>query len=324
MHPTTDHVLALLLAGNFLSGEELAHTHSISRAAIWKHIAELRSLGFTIEAITGKGYKLVDCPDTMHQALVHREYTPRRLGKSIDYLEECASTNAVLKQVAERSMGGCGGLVIVSDRQTAGRGRRGRTWSAASGEALLFSVLLYPPFPPSRLHGITLLAGVAVVEALASFGVEVSLKWPNDVYLDGRKLCGILAETSAELDHTNYVVLGIGLNVSGHPTALDQESTDLSRAGVRPKRAALLARILASLEDNYELYLDEQLEFIHSKWRRYSHTLGRRVTAYTLQGEYSGIARDISSEGALIITLDSGEEKIVTAGDVTVRQQEVR
>jgi len=319
LHPTTTHILRLLLAEACVSGEDLARDLSLSRAAIWKHIRELRSLGFTIDAQSGKGYALQDCPDTLHQALVHAYFTPRTMGRQIIYLDECDSTNARLKQMAEDAATPLAGLALATDRQSAGRGRRGRAWQAGPGEALLFSVLLYPPFPPSLLHGLTLMAGVAVVEALATLGVTTTLKWPNDVYLEGRKLCGILAETSAELDHTNYVVLGIGLNVSGHPPLLEQQSTDLYSAGIRPTRAEILAKILFSLEEYYALFLAGRVDKIYNKWRIHSHTLGRRVTVHTLQGEFCGIARDITSEGALVVTLDSGEEKIVTAGDVTVR-----
>jgi len=319
LHPTTVHILQLLLAEDCVSGEDLARELGLSRAAIWKHISELRSLGFTIAAQSGKGYVLQNCPDSLHQALVHAHFAPRTIGRQIIYLDECDSTNARLKHLAEEAAAPLAGLTLVTDRQSAGRGRRGRTWQAGPGEALLFSVLLYPPFPPSLLHGLTLMAGVAVVEALATLGVNTTLKWPNDVYLEGRKLCGILAETSAELDHTNYVVLGIGLNVSGHPPLLEQLPTDLYSAGIQPKRAEILAKILTSLEENYALFLDQRVDEIYDKWRLHSHTLGRRVTVHTLQGELSGVARDITSEGALLVTLDSGEEKIVTAGDVTVR-----
>ncbi|MBS3872489.1 MAG: biotin--[acetyl-CoA-carboxylase] ligase [Firmicutes bacterium] len=319
MHPTTDHILRLLLAEACFSGEDMARELGLSRAAIWKHISELRSLGFSIKAVPGQGYVLQDCPDTLHQALVHAHFTPSSIGRQIIYLAECDSTNARLKHLADEAPVQLRGLTMATDRQSAGRGRRGRTWQAGPGEGLLFSVLLYPPLPPNLLHGLTLMAGVAVVEALAQLGVTTTLKWPNDVYLAGRKLCGILAETSAELDHTNYVVLGIGLNVSGHPPLLETLSTDLYSAGIRPKRAEILARILCALEENYTLFLAARVEEIYDKWRLHSHTLGRKVTVHTLQGELCGVARDITSEGALLITLDSGEDKVVTAGDVTVR-----
>jgi len=319
VHPTTEHILRLLLSGETLSGEDMARPLSLSRAAVWKHIAELRASGFNVLALPGKGYKLGNSPDTLHQALVHLYYQPRILGRRIIFVKECGSTNAELKNLSDAANPDLEGLVIAADLQTAGRGRRGRSWEAKPGEALLFSLLLHPPFPPSQLHGITLLAGVAVAEALARYGAHASLKWPNDVYLNGGKLCGILAETNAELEHTNFVVLGIGLNVSGHPKGIGQNVTDLAREGITLKRAELLAGILARLEENYNLFLCGHLETIHEKWRNLTHTLGRQVTAQTLQGEFTGLAKDISPNGSLIIVLESGEEQVITAGDVTVR-----
>lgn len=317
MHSTTRHVLYALSDGKEHSGEAIAIHLDISRAAVWKHISELRKLGYDIASAAGKGYILLQSPETPYEAEVHRYLTPKRLGNKIIYVEECDSTNALLKSKAE--MNGTEGTVIVTNVQNAGRGRRGRVWTAQPGQALLFSVLLRPPLPPRELFGLTLMAGVSAVETLLTLGFAAKVKWPNDILLAGKKVCGILAEVNGEIDHTNYVVLGIGLNVTGHPHTEEYQCTDLSEHSSPPSRAKLLATLLHALDENYELFLDGQLSIIFDKWRTYSDTLGRSVTAMTPQGTYTGLAKDINREGALVLELQTGEQLIVTAGEVSVR-----
>ncbi|KAF0198065.1 MAG: BirA family transcriptional regulator biotin operon repressor / biotin-acetyl-CoA-carboxylase ligase [Bacillota bacterium] len=317
MHSTTRRVLCALSDGKEHSGEGIAVRLDISRVAVWKHISELRKLGYDIASAAGKGHKLLHSPNTPYEAEVHRYLTPERLGTTIIYVEECDSTNALLKHKAE--MNEAEGTVIVANVQSAGRGRRGRTWLAQPGQALLFSVLLRPPLPPRELFGLTLMAGVAAVEALLALGFEAKVKWPNDILLTGKKVCGILAEVNGEIDHTNYVVLGIGLNVTGHPHTHEYQCTDLSEHSSPPTRAKLLAALLQALDENYSLFLQGELPFIFDKWRTYSDTLGRSVTAITPRGTHTGLAKDINSEGALVLELLSGEKLLVTAGEVSVR-----
>ena len=193
---------------------------------------------------------------------------------------------------------------MVANAQSVGRGRRGRMWVAEAGQALLFSVLLRPPLPPRELFGLTLMAGVATVEALIHLGFEAKVKWPNDILLTGKKVCGILAEVNGEIDHTNYVVLGVGLNVTGHPHTEEYQCTDLSEHGAPSSRAKLLAALLQALDENYTLFLKGELPLILDKWRTYSDTLGRSVTVITPRGTHSGLAKDINNEGALVLELD--------------------
>lgn len=317
MNETTALVLSQLLTGEPRSGEAMARELGISRAAVWKHITTLRGLGYEICSATGAGYTLTLCPDALHAALVHRYYLPEMIGKTIISLPECGSTNAELRARAEQ--GAEAGLVLTADEQHTGRGRRGRTWVAARGEALLFSTLLRPLLPPSELAGLTLLAGVAVAEALRALGVETRLKWPNDVYIGGQKVCGILAELSGELDHTSYVILGIGLNVWGHPNCSQQSSTCLADHGARHSRARILAAILQSLEHNLSYLTAGKLAVVLDKWRALSNTLGREISVSTSTETFTGVARDITPEGALIVALKDGQEKVVAAGDVSIR-----
>ena len=313
-------VLSELLSGKARSGEDIARQLGISRAAVWKHVTTLRALGYGIDSRTGTGYTLTHIPDLPHAILVHQYYDPVELGKTIIYLPECGSTNAELRVRAEA--GAPAGLVVTSDEQHAGRGRRGRTWTAARGTALLFSVLLRPEMPPGELTGLTLLAGVAVAEALRELGVIATLKWPNDVYIAGKKVCGILADLSGELDYTSYVILGIGVNVWDHPHGGEYSSTSLAAQGVGQNRAKVLAAILAALEVNIDLFRTGNQARCLEKWRQFSATLGKMVTVRGVSETYTGLARDINAEGALVVVLEDGQEKVLTAGDVTIRDRE--
>jgi len=317
VYDTTTRVLSELLSGQPRSGQAIAAALSISRAAVWKHINTLRALGYEISSRTRIGYTLTYIPDHPHGILVHQYYSPVSLGKSIIYLPECASTNSELRLRAEA--GAPAGLVVAADEQHAGRGRRGRTWTAARGTALLFSVLLRPQMPPTELAGLTLVAGVAVVEALQHLGAIATLKWPNDVHIAGKKICGILTEQSGEIDATNYVILGIGVNVWAHPQGGDYVSTSLAAEGLRHSRASVLAAILAALEVNLDLFTQGQQALCLEKWRRFNTTLGRQVTVHGIGGTYAGLARDITPTGALVVTRDDGQERVVTAGDVSLR-----
>lgn len=317
MNQNTKRVLSMLLSGEPLSGETIALRLQITRAAVWKHITELRTLGFEIESSTGKGYTLAQAPDSLEAPLVHQYLPPQELGAEIIYREQCGSTNLELRALADT--GAKEGLVMAADEQLAGRGRRGRAWLAKKGEALLFSVLLRPNLPPAQLSGLTLMAGVAVVEALGHLGVGATLKWPNDVLVEGKKICGILTEASGELDHTHYVILGIGLNVQGAPLSEEYQSTSLAAEGATLPRAQVLAEILKHIQLNYQLFLKQKVPEILDKWRKHTSTLGRAVTAHTGQGSFSGVAKDITPEGALIIALDNGQERLVNAGDVSLR-----
>lgn len=319
MRDATTQVLSKLISGQACSGEAIARQLGISRAAVWKHVTTLRTLGYEIDSRTGTGYTLTHIPDHPHAVLTHQYYVPVELGKTIIYLPECGSTNAELRVRAEA--GAPAGLVITTDEQHAGRGRRGRTWTSARGAALLFSVLLRPQMPPGELAGLTLLAGVAVAEALRELGVAATLKWPNDVHIAGKKVCGILAELSGELDYTSYVILGIGVNVWDHPQGGEYLSTSLAAEGVRRSRAKVLATILAALETNIDLFRAGYQATCLAKWREFSATLGRQVTVHGVTESYTGLARDVTAEGALVVLLEDGQEKVFTAGDVTIRDK---
>jgi BirA family biotin operon repressor/biotin-[acetyl-CoA-carboxylase] ligase len=242
----------------------------------------------------------------------HPLYTYARLG----------STNDAARRLAEA--GAPEGLLVVAETQIAGRGRAGRRWITPPGSALALSLVLRPPVPPAQAARLTMLAGVAVCEAIeATAGIAAALKWPNDVLVRGGKAGGILVETGLSGDRLDYAVVGIGLNVSAAPPpeAVDFPAAALSAAGApAPDRARLVGAIAARLEAHYAGLA--QAEALHAAWAARLAWLGEVVTAHTAQGVVAGQAERVDADGALVIRLAGGEARRIVAGDVRLRRAE--
>lgn len=313
----------LLKANGYVSGGALAKGAGVSRNTIWKAVEQLRADGYQIEAAPRRGYKLISSPDCLrdYEVLLHLKTVD--LGKPIHCLDRVDSTNQFARQEARQ--GAPHGTLVVAEEQTAGRGRLGRTWTSWPGASLCFSLVLRPNgVAPTDAPQLTHVAALAVARALRNdLGIDARLKWPNDVVVDGRKLCGILVEMSCELDLIHYVILGIGINVhrpsgdllegglAGKAAVLDEF------VGAPVKRALLLGAILASLEQCYIDWLNKGFEEIRREVKLLSSTLGRHVEVAAPDGPVAGVAVDIDSRGALVVEEPAGEFRKIYAGDVT-------
>ncbi|HHP50506.1 MAG TPA: biotin--[acetyl-CoA-carboxylase] ligase, partial [Moorella mulderi] len=307
----------------FVSGEEMGRRLGISRTAVWKHIQALREAGYEIEAQSRSGYRLRRIPDRLYPEEVKKNLKTSWLGHVLIYLEETSSTNWIARELAEK---GCSsGAVVVAESQTQGRGRRGRFWHSPSGKGLWFSVVLRPQVEPFQAPQLTLLTGVAVAQAVKRFtGLPVGLKWPNDLWVGGKKLGGILTEIKAEMDAVEYVVVGIGLNVnlenSDFPEELRGTATSLLLSlHKKIPRVALLQEILGSLEKIYELWQEEGFDPVRRAWKEASCILDREVEIRSGDGVYRGIALDIDGEGALLVRTGEGEIRRFLSGEVSLR-----
>lgn len=244
------------------------------------------------------------------------------IGRELRFFPSVGSTNDMLKQAARQ--GAAEGLVFVADEQTAGRGRRGRSWTAPPGTSLLVSALLRPIWlAPREAFVLTMLASVAAAEALESTGLPIDLKWPNDLHVAGRKLGGILVETELNEERLAWTVIGCGINVNWEPTAipeLGESATSLSRELGQPlARRPLLLALLTALDTHYLELRRGAHSALFTAWRSRLKTIGQQVRADTPQGILHGLAEDVTSEGSLIIRDASGVRHTVTAGDVSLR-----
>jgi BirA family biotin operon repressor/biotin-[acetyl-CoA-carboxylase] ligase len=245
---------------------------------------------------------------------VKRTAAERLLGRVIHRLREVDSTQAELARLADR--GAPEGTVVSAEHQTRGRGRLGRRWLDAPGESLLVSILLRPAVEPARVPQLSLVAAVAVVDALQTGpAVRALIRWPNDVLLDGRKACGILPEASTADGRLRYVLLGIGLNVNqaDFPPEIRDRATSLRLAsGVPQDRDALLERLLDALDARYAEFRARGFAGLRSEWLRRAATIGQRVRA---PGGDEGVAVDLDEDGALLVRGDGGAVIRIASGE---------
>lgn len=306
-----------------VSGEEISNQFGVSRTAIWKHIQALKAEGYEIESVPKKGYILRGTPDKLSPEEIEAALTTKWVGRNIRYCESINSTNELAKKAANE---GCAdGLVAIAEEQVSGKGRLSRGWFSPYGHGVWVSVVLKPPFLPQEAPKCTLMAAIAVVKAVNKYkGVKASIKWPNDILLNGKKMVGILTEMNAEFGKVNYIVIGTGINVNVPREMIPEELQDLAisvaDAAKEPvRRIDILADYLKNLEDLYETVLKEGFGPIFAEWRKYNNTLGQEVKVISLGDTYYGKAIDIDPEGLLVVQKKDGTIEKVIAGDVSIR-----
>ncbi|MFC7074284.1 biotin--[acetyl-CoA-carboxylase] ligase [Halovenus rubra] len=290
------------LSAEPVTGPELAQQLDVTRAAVWKHIEALREAGFEISS-SGTGYELVEVPEYGGEAIEFGLEAPF----AVEYHDEIGSTNHRAREIATD---GNENVVVVADKQTGGRGRLNRDWSSPSG-GIWLSVLLRPTIPPTHAPIVTMAAAVATARAVETTGVEPTIKWPNDILVDGKKLTGILTEMEGEADRISWLVVGIGLNANVDKSQLpeDADATSLQVECGAVDRRHVVKTVLETLSD-----LLAETDNILPAWRSLSGTLGRHVRVETPNGTVTGKAVDVAFPGALIVETDNGTER-VTVGD---------
>ncbi|HHV99719.1 MAG TPA: biotin--[acetyl-CoA-carboxylase] ligase [Clostridiaceae bacterium] len=313
----------------YVSGERLSEILGVSRTAVWKCINELKKEGYVIESVSKKGYKLETSPDILNEFEIGHGLNTSIIGRQIHYFKSIDSTNNYAKKAAQE---GCEeGTVIVADAQTSGRGRLGRSWESKEDSGIWMSVVLRPYIAPEDVQIMTLAASVAVVAALKSVaGVDAGIKWPNDIIIGGRKVCGILTEMSTEMDRVNYLVLGIGININQKKEDFPEElrntaislkaymaENNMSVANI--KRSDIIKIVLLELEKQYENMKRRNTEEIINKWRENSVTIGRKVKIIYKNVEYEGTAKDVTDDGKLIVHCSDGVTREISSGEVSVR-----
>lgn len=316
-------ILAMLRdSGSYLSGQELCNHFGVSRTAVWKAIGQLKEDGYEIEAVQNKGYHLVSCPDVMSQTEIASRLKTRWAGQKLYYYEKTGSTNTDVKKLAEE--GAAHGTLVVADMQTAGRGRKGRNWQSPAGTTISMSILLRPQFTPDHASALTLVMAFAVAKALKEVcDCEFQIKWPNDIVLNKKKICGILTEMSAEMDYIHYVVIGVGINMNllDFPDEIKETATSvLKETGKAVSRAQVVERSMHYFEYYYEEYLKTlDLSGIREEYNEILVNQDTQVEVLDPKGEYTGMARGITDSGELIVEKEDGSRTRVYAGEVSVR-----
>lgn len=312
-------------AEGFLSGEQLGEALGVSRAAIWKGIKKLREQGYIIEAQNNRGYRLLEGTIPYNQAEIAQALQTKKLGRPVFFYETTDSTNLCIRRLAQE--GKPEGTLAVAQAQTVGRGRMGRPWASPVGKDIFMSLLLRPPIEPKDAPILTLLAGLAVCRAIRKqLGLMAVIKWPNDLLLNGKKICGILTEMDGEMDCVRSIVVGIGINVNTmeFPPELLDVATSLRKeanASEDIPRIPLLAQVLLELEEIYERFQQEWdfLPFL-PEYKTLCHTLDKDVRVLG-RNPFSGRAAGITPQGELVVCNEHGEEVVVYSGEVSIRTE---
>lgn len=317
-----DKIIKVILerGDEFISGEDLSKELGVSRAAIWKHIKSLREEGYNIESVNRRGYRLVEKPiDLLTPQNICHDLKTNFIGKNIIHFDSISSTNDYGKEIANKEPDG---TVIISEEQTKGKGRLGRNWHSVMGEGIWMSIILKPEITPYKAPFITLIAGASIVKALNDLGINTTIKWPNDVIINGKKICGILTELSAEIERINHIVLGIGINVKTihFSPEISEIATSLQKEGYSLSRVDMVKTILEQFEELYTNYIDNgSTEEIINICRQYSAVVGKEI--YVIKGENKELVKclDIDENGNLKVINTNGEIVKIMSGEISIR-----
>ncbi len=306
----------------YVSGQELCEKFGVSRTAVWKAVNQLKEEGYEIEALPNKGYHIVACPDVVSAEEIKSLLTTRWAGQEVAYFSTLDSTNNKAKRMAEE--GAPHGTLIVTDEQTGGRGRRGKSWSMAPKSSIAMTLIIRPELSPEKASMITLLMGMAVASACRELlGLPAKIKWPNDAVIGGKKICGILTEISAEMNVIHYLVIGTGINVNMEkfPEEIRDIATSLSiETGHTVNRAEIICGCMKYFEQYLETFLaDGDLSGLRETYNGMLVNMDAQVRVLEPQNAYSGISRGINEKGELLVEKADGSIEKVYAGEVSVR-----
>lgn len=306
--------------GKPISGQMLADELNISRTMIWKHLKSIEEDGYVIEAIKKKGYLLQSIPDIVSPERITPNLETKHLGRNIIYFPVCDSTQTVAVEKAREDAPH--GTVIITEKQTAGRGRLDRAWDSSANKGIWMSVIIRPEITPQYAAQFTLVSAVAITRAIEDVtNCSPKIKWPNDLLINGRKVTGILTELQAEMDRVQSIIIGIGVNVNQDTETFDESVQSIATSlkmelGKEVDRAELVAKILFYLEKYADMYVEHGFEPIKLIWESYNCTIGQRIRANLLRESLEGVAIGITNDGVLQLQLDNGEIRGIYSADI--------
>ena len=318
----TEILKLLRKADGYVSGQQICEQLDVSRTAVWKVIRQLKEEGYQIEAVRNRGYRIVEMPDVLTGEELKSLMQTQWAGRNIVCYPETDSTNLRIRELGDA--GAPHGTLAVADMQTAGRGRRGRTWESPPGSSIYMSILLRPDIIPGAAPMLTLVMACSVAEGILDCeNVDVRIKWPNDVIAGGKKLVGILTEMSTQIDYINHVTIGVGINVNmtEFPENIRDTATSLRlETGHKVRRAPLIAAIMKRFEENYAVFLKTQdMSGLMEKYSGMLINLDRDVLVLGAEDSYKAHALGIDRQGELIVRREDGTEEKIYAGEVSVR-----
>lgn len=304
----------------YISGEQLSENLGVSRTAIWKHIKALKAEGYQIDSVSNKGYRLLSDTSTIHALSLNDMIKRYEFLEFGHHFETIDSTNTEAKRYALNDHLKQG--IFVADEQKQGKGRLGRYWASEKKAGLWFSLLLRPNINPQNAAGITLVAAAAMCMAIEELSaLHVGIKWPNDLLIDGKKVCGILTEMSAELNQLHYIILGIGVNLdqSSFNDDLSMKATSIKMVKGEVSVKPLLESFLSYFSILYSQFINGKMEEVIRYHKLKSVTLNREVSLISVSGTRHVFARDLDDNGSLVIVNEAQELETIISGEVSVR-----
>ncbi|MDD3655881.1 MAG: biotin--[acetyl-CoA-carboxylase] ligase [Atribacterota bacterium] len=302
--------------------EELSNRLSLSRAEVEKQIQQLKQLGYSISINDQKSYRIISRPDILLPFEIKNKLTTRYIGQTIYYFPALTSTNIIAKQKILRKTDNIPeGTIIITEQQSEGKGRLGKTWFSPAG-GIWLSIILYPEIISSSIGLITLMAAVVVANTISKlFPIKAQIKWPNDILIDDRKVCGILTEMSTETKNIQWVIVGIGINANNDSSELPEDIRKCSISlkeitGQLIPRVMLVQYLCTEWEKFYEMLKRKDFSLILEEWKLYNNIIGKRIRLDTEEKIIAGEAINISDKGALIFKTDDGKTMEIISGTV--------
>jgi BirA family transcriptional regulator, biotin operon repressor / biotin---[acetyl-CoA-carboxylase] ligase len=308
--------------GSFISGQQMADYIGCSRTAVWKHIKELRTEGFVLEAVRNKGYRIIFTPEKVTANEIQLGLQTKTLGKMIHYEESVETTQKIARSLANEGVPE--GTLVVAEEQFGGKGRMARQWYSPKYSGIWMSLILRPIIPFQQAPQLTLLTAVAVVQAIEHLtDLKPQIKWPNDILINRKKVTGILTELQAESDRIHSVIIGIGMNVNQQTSDFPEELQDIATSlliegGKKVSRASLIQEVLVRMEVLYEQFLVEGFLPIKQLWESYAISLGQEIKATTVNKTIIGKAIGITDEGVLLLEDGSGKIHSIYSADIQI------
>ena len=322
-NPSFIKILSFLKAhkSEFLSGQDMSDILKISRVAVWKDIKKIRSLGYKIESKQNLGYRLLDSSELLLPWEITENLRTKFLGKRVYYFDTIDATQNFAVEIASNGLEN--GTIIISKKQTEGRGRMKRRWKSPTG-GIWMSIILHPKFDVSYATLVPIATSLALCIAIEKIlKIKPELKWPNDVTLKGKKVAGILVDTSIVSNEIENMVLGIGINFKIRPNELTntiKKTPNFYGVATLVKKneraLPLVQQFLYELENIFQLINSKNIKKIKSEWTKRSSTIGKNISIITNEGNLNGKAIKIDSDGALIISVGKKTERILV-GDVS-------
>ena len=307
---------------DYVSGQQICERFQVSRTAVWKVIKQLKEEGYEVEAVRNRGYRLSSLPDILSREEIVSQIDTVWAGQNVYYFTETDSTNIQAKRMGDQ--GAPHGTLAAAGQQTAGKGRRGRTWESPADQNIYMSLLLRPEIAPVKAPMLTLVMAYAAAMALRECtGLDVQIKWPNDLVINGKKICGILTEMSTEIDYINYVVIGIGINtnIEQFPEEVRDKATSLLLETGKPAdRMALLCRVLEHFEHDYEIFKKTQdFSMLMEEYNSFLAHRGQKIKVMKGNDEYMCKSGGINRRGELIVEDSLGRTREIFSGEVSIR-----